>query len=80
MSKGDINADGLEDLFIGGASGQPGKIFLQNKKGQFTVTIQPAFNEDINSEDADACFADVDNDGDIDLYVSSGGYDRFYAQ
>ena len=77
MCKGDLNADGLEDLFIGGASGQAGKVFLQNKKGQFTATIQPAFNEDINSEDADACFADVDRDGDLDLYVCSGGYDRF---
>lgn len=79
LAKGDINADGLEDLYIGGASGQPGKIFLQNSKGQFTGTNQPAFNEDANSEDADACFADVDGDGDADLYVSSGGYDRFMA-
>jgi hypothetical protein len=77
MSKGDVNADGLEDLFIGGASGQPGKIFLQNKQGQFTSIIQPAFNENATSEDADACFADVDHDGDLDLYVCSGGYDQF---
>jgi len=79
MSKGDINADGLEDLFIGGATGQLGKVFLQNKKGQFTATIQPAFNQNLNSEDVDACFADVDRDGDLDLYVSSGGYDRFLS-
>jgi hypothetical protein len=78
LAKGDVNADGLEDLYIGGAGGQPGKIFLQNSKGQFTETNQPVFNEDINSEDADACFADVDGDGDTDLYVSSGGYDRFF--
>ncbi len=37
MTKGDINNDGLEDLFIGGASGQAGKIFLQNKNGRFTA-------------------------------------------
>jgi hypothetical protein len=77
LVKGDINTDGLEDLYIGGASGQSGKIFLQNKKGQFTETNQPAFNADAKSEDADACFADVDDDGDVDLYVSSGGYDGF---
>ena len=77
IAKGDINADGLEDLYIGGASSQSGKIFLQNSKGQFTATNQPAFAEDVKSEDADACFADVDGDGDADLYVSSGGYDGF---
>ncbi len=77
MIKGDVNADGIEDLFIGGASGQPGKIFIQNRKGQFTATTQPAFNEDAKSEDADACFADVDGDGDFDLYIASGGYDEF---
>jgi hypothetical protein len=77
FAKGDINADGLEDLYIGGASGQSGKIFIQNKKGQFTETNQPLFTADAKSEDADACFADVDGDGDKDLYVSSGGYDAF---
>jgi enediyne biosynthesis protein E4 len=77
MAKGDVNADGLEDIFLGGSSGHPGRIYLQRKNGQFTATIQPAFNDDIDSEDTDACFADVDNDGDVDLYVSSGGYDRF---
>lgn len=79
FAKGDINADGLEDLYIGGASGQNGKIFLQNKKGQFTEPNQPAFNADAKSEDASACFADVDGDGDADLYVSSGGYDGFLS-
>lgn len=78
MSKGDVNGDGLEDLFVGGASGQSGKIFLQNKQGQFKPINQPAFNVDQRSEDADACFADVDGDGDLDLYVCSGGYDQFF--
>jgi enediyne biosynthesis protein E4 len=77
MAKGDINNDGLEDLFIGGASGQAGKIFLQNKNGHFSAVAQPVFDEDAYSEDADACFADIDRDNDLDLYVCSGGYDRF---
>ena len=77
MAKADVNNDGLEDLFVGSASGHAAEIFLQNKNGHFSKTAQPAFDMDINSEDAGACFADVDNDGDLDLYVCSGGYDNF---
>lgn len=77
MAKGDVNGDGLEDLFIGGASGQAGALFLRNKNGKFTASTHAVFDQDAYCEDADACFADIDNDGDQDLYVCSGGYDRF---
>ncbi len=73
FAKGDVNNDGLEDLFVGGASGQSGEIFLQQKSGQFTPTSQAIFKQDIASEDCEATFFDADNDKDLDLYVVSGG-------
>ena len=73
LAKGDVNNDGLEDLFVGGASGQSGEIFLQQKSGQFTPKSQAVFKQDITSEDCGAIFFDADNDKDLDLYVVSGG-------
>ena len=73
LAKGDINQDGLEDVFVGGASGQAGEVFLQQKNGQFTSKTQAIFKQDIASEDCGAIFFDADNDKDLDLYVVSGG-------
>jgi enediyne biosynthesis protein E4 len=73
LAKGDVNNDGLEDLYVGGASGQSGELFLQQKNGNFTPKPQPIFKQDIASEDCDAIFFDADNDKDLDLYVVSGG-------
>jgi hypothetical protein len=74
MTKGDVNSDGLDDIFIGGASGQPGALFIQDRDGNFRNTNQAAFLPDSLSEDIDACFFDADGDNDIDLFVVSGGY------
>src|SRR5258706_1652213 len=73
MAKADVNGDGLEDIFIGGASGQAGALFVQDKKGEFRNTAQPAFLKDSLPEDIDAVFFDADEDGDNDLFVVSGG-------
>ena len=73
MAKADINRDDLEDIFIGGAKGMPGKIYLQNPNGSFRPLPQGVMDADKNSEDIDAVFFDADNDGDQDLYVCSGG-------
>lgn len=73
IAKGDIDGDGLEDLFIGGAKGTMGAIFKQSKEGTFIQMKQAAFVEDQNSEDIGALFFDADNDGDLDLYIVSGG-------
>jgi len=73
MAVGDINGDGLEDVYIGGAVRQAGNILLQNAKGTFRTVKQASFEEDKNQEDMGASFFDADNDGDMDLYVVSGG-------
>lgn len=72
LSVGDLNGDQLEDFFIGGASGQSGSIYLQNTSGQFTGSSK-AFSQDADFEDMGSAFLDFDADGDLDLYVASGG-------
>jgi hypothetical protein len=71
----DINKDGLEDFFMGGAKDQPSQIFMQNRNGTFTVNSEPEVLKDVRSEDVAADFFDADNDGDKDLYIASGGYE-----
>ncbi|MCK0144940.1 VCBS repeat-containing protein [Arenibacter sp. F26102] len=73
MAKGDVNNDGLEDFYIGGAKGSSGKLFLQQKSGEFRLESKNVFLDDKNSEDLEALFFDADLDGDLDLYAVSGG-------
>jgi enediyne biosynthesis protein E4 len=74
LAKGDVNEDGLEDIYICGAKHQPGALFLQQKDGSFTLKKNSAFEKDKDHQDEDATFFDADQDGDLDLYVISGGY------
>ncbi|MDY8138400.1 VCBS repeat-containing protein [Aquimarina sp. 2201CG5-10] len=69
----DVNNDNLLDVYIGAAAGKTASLYIQNTLGTFTEASQEAFKEDAISEDLDAVFFDVDNDGDQDLYVVSGG-------
>ena len=75
MAKADINNDGKEDIFIGGAKGKPSEIFIQTSTGNFIQQPEIDIAKDSMSEDVAACFFDADNDGDLDLYVGSGGYE-----
>jgi enediyne biosynthesis protein E4 len=68
----DINGDGLTDVFIGGAQGQPGQLYLQTKNG-FIKKPQQVFETDKEYEDVAAVFFDADRDGDLDLIAGSGG-------
>ena len=75
LAKGDVDGDGLEDIFIGGAKGSSGKIFRQTHAGEFENVASTMLEADMHSEDVSAVFFDCDNDGDQDLYVVSGGYE-----
>ncbi|WP_411274513.1 VCBS repeat-containing protein [Daejeonella sp.] len=71
LTIGDVNGDGLDDVYIGGAAGNSKRLFIQNKDGTFS-DHSASFTEDIASEDVDAVFFDADNDNDLDLFVVTG--------
>src|SRR5580704_9061085 len=70
---GDVNGDGLQDIYIGGTPGHPGQLYLQNKTGEFIKKEEPAFEQFSDFEDEAVLFFDADGDGDLDLYVGPGG-------
>lgn len=72
VSVGDVNQDGHDDLFIGGGKNQSGSLFISNSKGKYDEVKTP-FEENKNSEDVVSLFLDGDQDGDLDLFVGSGG-------
>ena len=75
LATGDINGDGLEDFFVGGAAESPGAIFIQKSGADFEPVNSNTLLADKAHEDLGALFFDADGDEDLDLYVVSGGND-----
>ena len=88
LAVADVNKDGLDDVYFGGAKDQPGELWIQTSNGQFKSNPSPVFKQLARAEDIASVFFDADGDGDEDLYISSGGnefpegqlfsYDRLY--
>nr|WP_245889594.1 VCBS repeat-containing protein [Cecembia rubra] len=70
---GDVNGDGLEDVYLGGGKGFSGQLFIQQTNGTFRKTVQESLFADRFSEDTHGVFHDFNGDGHLDLFVASGG-------
>ncbi|MCH8904832.1 MAG: VCBS repeat-containing protein, partial [Bacteroidetes bacterium] len=73
VSTGDVNGDGYEDFFVGGAAGQAGVLYLNNGNSSFSASAGNTFADHRSQEDIGSIFFDADGDDDLDLYVVSGG-------
>ncbi|MES2797339.1 MAG: FG-GAP-like repeat-containing protein [Bacteroidota bacterium] len=74
LAVGDVNGDGLEDVYIGGSNYRKGKFLIQNKAGKFEQKdLLPGTDTLKTEEEASSLLIDVDNDNDLDLYIVSGG-------
>lgn len=76
IASGDVNGNELDDIYVGGAAGQPSALFTQQDDGSFKKTDQTnIWSADKEYEDIDAVFFDANGNGRLDLYVASGGYE-----
>ena len=73
----DINHDGLEDVFIGASKTFHNAIFLQTTGGKFVKIAEPAMLQDSMWENVDAVWTDVNNDGNLDLVIATGGNEYY---
>ena len=79
LAVADVDGDGLDDVYVGGAKWQKGQLFVQRRDGRFRASPQPSISADSLAEDVDAAFFDANGDGHPDLVVASGG-NEFWGQ
>ncbi|MBR9773543.1 MAG: VCBS repeat-containing protein [Cytophagales bacterium] len=77
IAKGDVNNNGFTDVFVGGTSEKPGKLYFQVSTGQFLESQGLDLSEEIGTATSDALFFDANGDGLVDLYLVKGGYHDF---
>ena len=77
MAVGDVNSDGREDVFVGGTQENPGMLYIHTPTRGLLPGNFPLTEEDLQYTDAGAAFFDADGDGDLDLYIVSGGYNDY---
>ena len=70
---GDVNNDGLTDVFIGGTPEHAGQLYIQNSLGDFKKKDEKIFYQFSDFEDEAVLFFDADKDGDLDLFIGPGG-------
>jgi enediyne biosynthesis protein E4 len=73
LSKGDVNADGLEDVFIGAPKNGKACLYLQMQNGQFKSASSQPWQQENNCDQVQSIFFDADSDKDLDLYIVNGG-------
>ena len=78
LAVGDMDGNGLDDIIIGGNSYNPAQLFLQQADGKFVqrALLPGVINGDARVKDEGLLLFDADGDGDLDLYIASGGYEN----